>query len=198
MNAHRSSREAREARGVAVVFFGLVGAAACSSGSTILVRNPLSAGDAGTTLSAKRPPKSDTFQLAEDMLVRPDACAAPVDDAIQLAVSKDEVCVRTARSEVLTPGGDAASLGARADAVTLGNDDGTRTLALPATGAPTEITTCTASNGAVVHVLRVEHRACVRNDGLVTPWTRSLVFDAGAVDEVRWDFDDGQSRGDHV
>src|SRR5262249_5688719 len=122
MNAHRSFRRARS---VALGLLGLVGVVACSSGSTILARNPLSAGDAGTTLSAKRPPKSDTFQLAKDTFVHPDACAAPVDDAIQLAVSKDEVCVRTARSEVLTPGGDAASLGAKADAVTLGNDDGT-------------------------------------------------------------------------
>src|SRR5207248_11654511 len=88
----------------------------CSAGSTILARNPLS-GDGGSTLSATRPPKSDTFQLAKDMIVKPDACAAPVDDAIQVAISKDEVCVRTARSELLAQGNDASSLASKVDAV---------------------------------------------------------------------------------
>ena len=190
MNALRSLRAVLPIVALAV-------ASACSAGSTILARNPLSTGG-GATLSATRPPKSDTFQLAKDMIVRPDACAAPVDDAIQVAISKDEVCVRTARSEVVGQGAGAAALANEADAVTLTNDDGMHPLSLPATGAPTEVTTCTAPNGALVHVVRVEHRGCTKNDGLVTPWTSTLTFDAGGVDEVRWQFDDGRARNDHV
>jgi hypothetical protein len=169
--------------------------AGCSAGSTLLARNPLSSSD-GATLSATRPPKSDTFQLAKDMIIHPDACAASIDDAIQIAVSKDEVCVHTARNVIVGTSDGGATI--KADAVTLTGDDATRALSLPATGSPTEVTTCTAPNGALVHVVRVEHRACTANDGLVTPWTSTLTFDAGNVDEVRWQFDDGRARNDHV
>lgn len=160
---------------------------ACAGSHAVFAKNPLDGGD--RVLTATRAPKSDTFKLAKQLWIDSAKCDAAVEDAVSVAISQAEVCIETARAEAVPATSDASSASpSSSDPITLSGYE-SRSLSLPAVGAPTKVATCQRSDGATMDVVRIVHRGCTDTAGLIDSSSPRLVFDEGAPDEVRWEFE---------